>query len=122
MAFSTIPAAVPQAKAGRLTILAVSFAGRSPQLPEVPTIAETVGEYDLGLYSGLWAPAGTPREIITRLHAEFMKAMGEPRVKEMLATNSAEPGRMTPAQFGDYLAKEVRAWGEVVRAAGVKIE
>jgi len=113
---------VPQAKAGRLTILAVSFATRSPQLPEVPTIAETVGEYDLGLYSGLWAPAGTPREIIARLHAEFMKAMGEPKVKEILAANSAEPGRMTPAQFGDYLAKEVRAWGEVVRAAGVKIE
>jgi tripartite-type tricarboxylate transporter receptor subunit TctC len=122
MAFSTIPAAVPQAKAGRLAILAVSFQKRSPQLPDVPTIAETVGEYDLGLYSGLWAPAGTPREIIARLHTEFMKAMEQPKVKEILAANSAEPGHMTPAQFGEYLAKEVRTWGEVVRAAGVKIE
>jgi tripartite-type tricarboxylate transporter receptor subunit TctC len=122
MAFSTIPAAVPQAKAGRLAILAVSFQKRSPQLPDVPTIAETVGEYDLGLYSGLWAPARTPREIIARLHTEFMKAMEQPKVKEILAANSAEPGHMTPAQFGEYLAKEVRTWGEVVRAAGVKIE
>jgi tripartite-type tricarboxylate transporter receptor subunit TctC len=122
IAFSTIPAAVPQAKAGRLVILAVSFPKRSPQLPDVPTIAETVGEYDLGLYSGLWAPAGTPRAVVGRLHAEFMKAMEQPRVKEILDANSAEPGRMTPAQFGEYLAKEVKVWGEVVRAAGVKVD
>ncbi len=122
IAFSTIPAAVPQAKAGRLVILAVSFQKRSPQLPDVPTIAETVGDYDLGLYSGLWAPAGTPRAVVARLHAEFMKAMEQPRVKEILDANSAEPGRMTPAQFGEYLAKEVKVWGEVVRAAGVKVD
>ncbi len=122
IAFSTIPAAVPQAKAGRLAILAVSFPKRSPQLPDVPTIAETVGEYDLGLYSGLWAPVGTPRAIVERLHAEFMKAMEQPRVKDMLAANSAEPGRMSPRQFGEYLKKEVAVWGEVVRTAGVKIE
>ncbi len=122
IAFSTIPAAVGQAKAGRLTLIAVSFPKRSPQLPDVPTVAETVGEFDLGLYSGLWAPAGTPRAIVERLHAEFVKAMEQPRVKEILTANSAEPGRMTPPQFKVYLAKEVKVWGEVVRAAGVKIE
>jgi tripartite-type tricarboxylate transporter receptor subunit TctC len=122
IAFSTIPAAVPQAKAGRLTLLAVSFPKRSPQLPDVPTVAETVGEFDLGLYSGLWAPAGTPRPVIERLHAEVTKSMEQPRVKEVLAANSAEPGRMTPLQFKSYLAKEVKAWGEVVRASAVKIE
>ncbi len=122
IAFSTIPAAVPQAKAGRLTLLAVSFPKRSPQLPDVPTVAETVGEFDLGLYSGLWAPAGTPRPVIERLHAEVTKSMEQPRVKEVLAANSAEPGRMTPPQFKSYLAKEVKAWGEVVRASAVKIE
>jgi tripartite-type tricarboxylate transporter receptor subunit TctC len=122
VAFSTIPAAVPQAKAGRLILIAVSMAKRSPQLPDVPTVAETVGEFDLGLYSGLWAPAGTPRRVIEQLHAEFSKAMGEPRVREILAANSAEPGRMTPAQFRGYLAKEVKLWGEVIRTAGVRIE
>ena len=122
IAFSTIPAAVPQAKAGRLTLIAISFPKRSPQLPDVPTVAETVGEFDLGLYSGLWAPAGTPRAIVERLHAEFVKAMEQPRVKEILAANSADPGLMTPPQFKGYLAKEVKVWGEVVRAAGVKIE
>ena len=122
VAFSTIPAAVPQAKAGRLNLLAVSFSKRSPQLPDVPTIAETVGEFDLGLYSGLWAPAGTPRAIIDRLHAEFTAAMEQPRVREILAVNSAEPGRMSPAQFGDYVARETKVWGEVVRAAGIRID
>jgi tripartite-type tricarboxylate transporter receptor subunit TctC len=122
VAFSTIPAAVPQAKAGRLTLLAVSFQKRSPQLPDVPTIAETVGDFDLGLYSGLFAPAGTPRAIIARLHAEVTAALEQQKVKEILAANSAEPGRMTPAQFGDYVAREIKVWGEVVRAAGIKID
>ena len=122
VAFSTMPAAVPQAKAGRLVLLAVSFPKRSPQLPDVPTIAETVGEFDLGLYSGLWAPAGLPRALVAKLHAEMMKALEDPKTKEMLAVQSAEPGRMSSAQFGDYVAKEVRTWGDIVRAAGIKIE
>jgi tripartite-type tricarboxylate transporter receptor subunit TctC len=122
VAFSTIPAAVPQAKAGRLNLLAVSFPKRSPQLPDVPTIAETVGEFDLGLYSGLWAPAGTPHAIIARLHAEVSAAVEQQKVKEILAANSAEPGRMSSTQFGEYVAREIKVLGEVVRAAGVRIE
>ena len=81
VAFSTIPAAVPQGKAGRLNLLAVSFPKRSPQLPDVPTIAETVGEFDLGLYSGLFAPAGTPHAIITKLYSEFNAAMEQAKIK-----------------------------------------
>jgi len=122
VAFSTIPAAVPQAKAGRLHLLAISFPKRSAQLPEVPTIAETVGEFDLGLYSGLWAPAGTPRAIITRLYSEFNAAMEQAKIKEVLAANSAEVSRMTTAQFGEYVAHEISVWGEIIRAAGIKID
>ena len=122
ISFSTIPAALPHAKTGRLILIAVSFPKRSPQIPDVPTIAETVGNFDLGLYSGLWAPAGTPRAIIERLHAEFAKAVEQPKVKEILAANSAIPGHMTPAEFGSYLAKEVRDWGEIVRATGLKVD
>jgi tripartite-type tricarboxylate transporter receptor subunit TctC len=122
VAFSTMPSAVPQAKAGRLVLLAVSFPKRSPQLPEVPTIAETVGDFDLGLYSGLWAPAGTPRDIVAKLHSEIVRALDQPKVKEILAVNSAEPGRMTTAQFGEYVAKEVRTWNDIVRSAGIKID
>ena len=84
--------------------------------------AETVGEFDLGLYSGLWAPAGTPRPVVECMHAETMKAVDQPKVKDILAANSATPVRLTPAAFGDYLAKDVRDWAEVVRAAGLKLE
>jgi len=122
VAFSTLPAAVPQAKAGRLQLLAISFPKRSPQLPEVPTIAEAVGQFDLGLYSGLWAPAGTPRAIITKLYSEFNAAMEQPKIKEVLAANSAEVSRMTTAQFSDYVAHEINVSGEIIRAAGIKID
>ena len=122
VAFSTIPAALPQAKAGRLNLLAVSFPKRSPQLPDVPTIAETVGEFDLGLYSGLWAPLGTPRAIISKLYTDISAALEQPKIRDILAANSAETARFTAAQFGDYVAHEIGVWGEIIRSAGIKIE
>lgn len=122
ISFSTLPASLPHAKIGRLVLLAVSFPKRSPQIPDVPTMAETLSGYDLGLYSGLWAPKGTPISIVKRLHAETMKAMEQPKVKEILNAVSAIPGTLTPAEFGAYLAKETREWGEIVRASGVKVE
>ena len=122
ISFSTIPAAVPQAKAGKLVLIATSFAKRTAQFGDVPTVAETVGEFDHGFYSAMWAPSGTPRAIVERLHAEIMRAAEQPKVKEILALNGAEPGRMTPPQLGQYVANEVRVWGEVIRAAGIKPE
>ena len=122
ISLSTLPASLPHAKTGRLVLLAVSFPKRSPQIPDVPTMAETLNGYDLGLYSGLWAPKGTARSIIDRLHAETMKALDQPKVKEILNNVSAIPGTMTPAEFGAFLTKDTREWGEVVRAAGVKVE
>ncbi|MEQ1776555.1 MAG: tripartite tricarboxylate transporter substrate-binding protein [Burkholderiales bacterium] len=122
MSFSTIPASLPHAKTGRLVMIAQSFAKRSLQIPDVPTIAETLGDFDLGLLSGLWAPPGTPRAVVDRLHTETMRAMEQPKVKEILAANSAIPGRMNPQEFADYLARETRNWGEIVRTSGVKID
>ncbi len=122
ISFSTIPAAVPQVKAGKLVLIATSFAKRTGQFGDVPTVAETVGEFDHGFYSAMWAPPGTPREIVERLHAEIMRAVEQAKVKEILTLNGAEPGRMTPTQFGHYVASEARIWGEVIRAAGIKPE
>jgi len=116
VSFSTIPASLAHAKNGRLVLLAVSFPQRSTQLPDVPAIAETVKDYDLGLYSGAWAPRGTPRAVVERLNAEILRSLEQPKVKEVLASVSAVPGTMTPAEFGTYLAKEVMLWGEIVRA------
>ena len=122
ISLSTLPAALPHAKTGRLVLLAVSFPKRSPQIPDVPTMAETLNGYDLGLYSGLWAPKGTPRAIITRLHAETMRALEQPKTREVLNNVSAIPGTMSPQEFAAFLAKDTREWGEIVRASGVKAE
>jgi tripartite-type tricarboxylate transporter receptor subunit TctC len=122
MSFSTIPAALPHAKTGRLTMIAQSFAKRAPQIPDVPTLAETLGDFDLGLLSGLWAPAGTPRAVIERLHAEVMRAVEQAKVRDILTANAAIPGRMNPQAFSDYLARETRNWGDMVRTSGVKID
>ena len=122
MSFSTIPASLAHAKSGRLVMIAQSFAKRSPQIPDVPTLAETLGDFDLGFLSGLWVPAGTPRTIVDRLHAEVMRAMEQPKVKEILVVNAAIPGRMSTQEFTEYLARETRNWGEIVRSSGVKVE
>jgi tripartite-type tricarboxylate transporter receptor subunit TctC len=122
MSFSTIPASLAHARNGRLVMIAQSLVKRAPQIPDVPTLAETLGDFDLGFLSGLWAPAGTPRAIVERLHAEVMRAVEQPKVKEILSANAAIPGRMNPQEFTDYLARETRGWGEIVRTSGVKID
>jgi len=122
VAFGTIPGVVPFAKAGKLVLLGGSFATRFPQIPDVPAIAETIPGYDMGFYTGLYAPAKTPRDFVDRLYAETMKALAHPKTLEIFAGSAAEPGHMTTAQFQEYMASEVRAWGEVVKAVGLKVD
>jgi tripartite-type tricarboxylate transporter receptor subunit TctC len=122
MYFSCISAAIPYIKAGRLTLLGITLPKRSPLYPDVPAVAEVIPGFEMGCNTGFFVPGGTPRGIVERLHAEAMKAVGQPRMKDLLATNSAESAPFTQAQFKDYVAKEVREWGEVVRAAGLKVD
>jgi tripartite-type tricarboxylate transporter receptor subunit TctC len=122
MAFGTIPGVAPHAKSGKLVLLGVSFARRFPQLAEVPPVADQVPGFDMGFHTALFAPARTPREAIDRLHAETMRALQQPKVKETFAASAAEPGRMTPAELQAYVAREVNDWGEVVRAIGLKVD
>ena len=122
LAFGTIPGVVSHAKAGKLTLLGASFGKRFSQIAEVPAIAETLPGYDMGFYTALFAPAKTPPEIIEKIAAEAAKALAQPKVREIFANSAAEPGTMTPAQLKQYLASEVKAWGEVVRAVGLKID
>jgi tripartite-type tricarboxylate transporter receptor subunit TctC len=122
LAFGTIPGVVPHAKAGKLVLLGASFGKRFSQIPEVPAIAETIPGYDMGFYTALFAPAKTPKEIVDKLSSEVGKAQAQPKVREVFAASAAEPGTMTPAQLKQYLASEVKAWGEVVRSVGLKID
>ncbi len=122
MYFSCISAAIPHIKSGRLTLLGITLPKRSPLYPDTPAVAEAIPGFEMGCNTGLFAPAGTPPKLLDRLHAELMKAVGEPRVKEMLVANSAEPAPYTRAEFKKHVADEVRSWGEVVRAASLKVE
>jgi tripartite-type tricarboxylate transporter receptor subunit TctC len=122
LAFGTIPGVVPQAKAGKLVLLGASFGKRFSQIAEVPAIAETLPGYDMGFYTALFVPARTPREIIDKLSGETARAFAQPKLREIYAASAAEPGSMTSAQLKDYLSSEVKSWGEVVRAVGLKID
>jgi len=122
MYFSCISAAIPHIKSGRLALLGITLPQRSPLYPDTPTLAESIPGFVMGCNTGFFAPAGVPSNILDRMYKEVMKAVTQPRMKELLIANSAEAAPYTRAQFKEHVASEVRAWSEVVRAAGLKVD
>jgi len=122
MYFACISAAVPHIKSGRLTLLGITSAKRSPVFPDTPTVAEEIPGFEMGCNTGFFVTGGTPRDIVQRLYTESMKAVHTPRMKELLASNSAEAAPYTQAEFKQHVAQEIRNWGAVVRAAGLKVD
>lgn len=90
-------------------------------LPDIPAIGETVRGVDAAVLAGVLAPAGTPRDVIERLNAEFARAADSPRVKEIFTTNAAEAMKVSPAALQQSLEADVKAWAEVVKATGVTV-
>jgi tripartite-type tricarboxylate transporter receptor subunit TctC len=122
MSFVGTPIAIPQVKSGRLKALGVSTATRSPEMPDVPTIAEAgVPGYEARVWIGMLAPAGTPGEIIARLNGEIGKLMRTEEVKKLLVPTGMEPDPDTPGQFGAYLKADYDKWGAVVRESGATV-
>ena len=121
--WTPLSTAVGQIKDGRLLALAVSTAKRSPQFPDVPTIAEAgFPKAEFNFWVGMLAPAGTPPEILNKLNAEVQKALAAPDLKERLANLGNEAMFMSPAQFDAFLREEYTVLGDVMRAAGVKAQ
>ena len=121
--FSSMPSALPHVKAGKLRALAVSTAARSPGAPEVPSVAEAGGfEFDMAAWNGLFAPAGTPREIVNRVNAEVTKAFTRPEVRERLVKEGAEPQSWSADRFREFVVADTAKFGKVIRDAGVKAE
>jgi tripartite-type tricarboxylate transporter receptor subunit TctC len=121
--FATIPAATPQIRNGKVRPLAVTGATRFPTLPDVPTVAESgVPGYEAGQWLGVFAPGGTPEPIVRQLNAEITKAVKTPAIARQLEERGMIPLAATPAEFAKRFADDVRKWGEVIRAADIRLE
>jgi tripartite-type tricarboxylate transporter receptor subunit TctC len=120
--FDNMPSVLPHAQAGTLRALAVTTSERSPVLPDVPTVAETVPGYEASAWFGMGAPKGTPPEIIEKLNKAINEALADPKIKTRLTELGATPMSVTPAEFGDVIKAETEKWAKVVEFSGVKID
>ena len=112
----------PHVKSGRLRALGVSTLTRSPALPDLPAIAETFPGYDLPVWYGVAAPAGTPREIVARLNTEILRILSSADFRQRMEADAAEPIGGTPEQMGDYIRSEIVKYAKIVRESGAKID
>ena len=122
IAISALPTALPFAKAGTVRSLAVMSARRSPVLPDVPTMAEAGTPLEADILTGLLVRAGTPSEIVDRLHGEVVKAMAEPAFRRRLLELGFEPVANTPDQFAEWINVEIAKWGKVIRDAHITVQ
>jgi tripartite-type tricarboxylate transporter receptor subunit TctC len=122
MSFNNAPEALGQLEAGTLRALAVTTAARSPFLPKVPAIAETVPGYDTEVWWGLLGPAGMPSELVTKISQGFVAALNAEPVKERLAKFGASPIGSSPQQFEARIHADFDKWGPIIKAAGIRAE
>jgi tripartite-type tricarboxylate transporter receptor subunit TctC len=121
--FSSLVQTTPHIRSGKLRALGTGGLARSPVLPEVPTIAEAgVPNYEALNWWGIVAPAGTPPEIVAKLHAAITDVQNSEEVKKQFATEGAQTVQMSSAEFASYIEKEMKKWERVVKEGGIKAE
>ncbi len=120
--FGTLIQALPHLRSGKLRPLGVGSAKRSPLLPQVQAIAETLPGYDGTIWWGILAPAGVPAPIVTRLNSEIGAILREPEMAKRLTAEAAEPVITTPEAFGKLIQENITKWGRIAKEAGIKAE
>ena len=118
--FGTILPTIPHIEARKLRAIAVSGLRRTPALPDVPTVAETLPGFDATSWYGLFAPSATPGEIVARINAQVVKALEAPDLREHLRRQGVDPVGDSPEEFARNFRNEISKWGEVIRSAGLK--
>jgi tripartite-type tricarboxylate transporter receptor subunit TctC len=116
------PPLMASLKAGRVKALAVTSAKRAAAMPDLPAIAESVPGYEMVLWIGVFAPAGTAPEVAAKLNAEVVRIVGLPDIREKLDGLGVEPIGNTSAEMAEWIRKEIAKYGPVVKAAGIKAE
>ena len=120
--FGSGPSTGAHIRASRLRGLAVTTGQRSPALPDLPAISELVPGYAADFWFGMWAPAGTPKEIISQLHQGLARILKQPDVLEQLRADGMEPVRSTPEEFARVIARDIAMWSKVVKAGNIKVD
>jgi tripartite-type tricarboxylate transporter receptor subunit TctC len=121
--FDNMPSAIQHVRTGKLKPIAVTTAKRSPELPDVPTIAEAgVPGYEATSWFGLFTTAGTPAPVVGKIHGALMKVLADPEVKKQIAGQGAEPVAEKPEQFAQFIAAETAKWAKVVKASGASLD
>ena len=118
-----IPTMLQQVRQGQLRPLAVAGDKRSGDLPDIPTVKETgIGDFDASTTYAVFAPAGTPREVVDKLHGEIKRALDDESVKQRLRAAGVEPGIGRPADVTRMLQARIPQWADVVKSAGIKVD
>ncbi len=120
--FDNMPSSIEFIRGGKLRALGVTTAKRSAQLPNVPTVAETVPGYEASAWFGMGAPKGTPPNVIARLNREMNAALADPKMKARLAELGGDPIAGTPADFWKIHTDETEKWAKVVKSSGAKVD
>jgi len=121
--FGNVPTVIQQARAGKLRALATTGLKRTPAAPDIPTVAESgVPGFEVTTVYGVAAPAKTSRAILDRLHADLVRALNSPDLRERLQNLGADPVGNTPEQYTAFMQNEIAKWGKVIKAAGIKGE
>jgi tripartite-type tricarboxylate transporter receptor subunit TctC len=123
MMFDGLGSSAGHIKGGRIKAVMVAGAKRNPAFPDVPCAAELgLPDYTVSTWYGLWAPRATPADVQARIVEEVRRAAASDEIKAIWASNGAEFGSFTPAQFGDFVNAEIKRWAVVVKASGAKLD
>jgi tripartite-type tricarboxylate transporter receptor subunit TctC len=118
-----LPPAMPYVKTGRLRVIAVTGAKRSPLLPDAPTVAEGgLPGFDVTSWYGMFGPAAMPKDLIAKANTDIAGVLAAPDIKERLASSGADPAPTTPEDLGKLVRAEVAKWAKVVADSGAKVD